>query len=386
MIPYGKQNISEQDIQEVVEVLKSDFLTQGHVVPRFEQKILEYTGSNHSVVVNSATSALHIACRALDVGSRDIVWTSANTFAASSNCALYCGASVDFIDIDPLTFNISTKDLQKKLEVAKDSNQLPKVVIPVHMCGQSCNMKEIYNLSKQYNFSIIEDASHAIGGKYLGKPIGSCLYSDITVFSFHPVKIITTGEGGAAVTNDIALAEKMRLLRSHGITRDPNRMKHNQNQGSWYYEQIDLGFNYRMTEIQAALGLSQMNRLDEFVITRHKIADQYNKLLADLPLELPLQTEESYSSFHLYVIRLQLKKIKKSHKQIFEELRNEGLGVNLHYIPVYQHPFYKDLGFSDGYCPSAESYSNECISIPIFPDLTFKEQEEVARIFKKVIC
>ena len=288
MIPYGRQEITDEDIREVVEVLKSDFITQGEVVPAFERKLSEYTNSKFSIVVNSATSALHLACKALQIGVDDIVWTSANTFVASANCALYCGAKIDFIDIDPNTFNISIQALTEKLELAKKSNTLPKVIIPVHMCGQSCEMKSIYKLSKEYGFRIIEDASHAIGGKYLGEPIGNCEYSDITVFSFHPVKIITTGEGGAAVTNNPKLAKQMKLLSSHGITRDVKDMRVSEPPGPWYYEQIDLGFNYRMTDINAALGLSQMKRLDEYISKRHLIARYYDKKLKEFPLRLSL--------------------------------------------------------------------------------------------------
>jgi UDP-4-amino-4,6-dideoxy-N-acetyl-beta-L-altrosamine transaminase len=384
MIPYGRQDVTNEDIEEVIRVLKSDFLTQGPVVPEFEKSISEYCGVSYAYAVNSATSALHLACMALEVGKGDIVWTVANTFAASSNCALYCNASVDFVDIDPISYNISISDLKNKLQLAEEEDVLPKVLIPVHMTGQSCEMSEIFELSRKYGFKIIEDASHAIGGKYLNDPIGCCKYSDITVFSFHPVKIITTGEGGMAVTNNKNLAKKINYLRSHGITRDTNLMS--KDDGPWYYEQIDLGYNYRMTEIQAALGLSQMSRLDEYIKIRHKIADFYNKSLSGLPLQIPRQSKDSFSSFHLYVIRLNLSMSKNTHKDVFESLRKDNILVNLHYIPVYLHPYYKNnLGFKSGHCPEAEKYYSEAISIPMFPSLQNEDQLEVVNALKKYL-
>ena len=384
MIPYGKQDISLDDINAVVEVLKSDFLTQGDVVPMFEKCLSDYTGAKHSVVVNSATSALHIACKALEVGPGDLVWTSAVTFVASANCAVYCGASVDFIDIDPNSYNICIESLANKLEHAASSGNLPKVLIPVHLSGQSCDMKSIHILSKKYGFTILEDASHAIGGKYEDDPIGNCKYSDIAVFSFHPVKIITSGEGGAALTNNPELDKNMRLFASHGITRDVELMEANSD-GPWYYEQISLGWNYRMTELQAALGLNQMSRINSFIEKRHQIAKRYNSELKHLPITLPAQSDKIFSSFHLYIIRLKLDEIKKSHKDIFEELRQEGLGVNLHYIPVYHHPFYKKQGFKAQYCPEAEKYYQEAISIPIYFGLSDEQQGEVINIISKVL-
>lgn len=384
MIPYGKQDISEADINSVLEVLQSDFLTQGPAVPKFEDSIKSYCGVENAVAVNSATSALHIACLALDVGPGDIVWTSSVTFVASSNCALYCGAKIDFIDIDPLTYNMSVKALILKLEEAKKNNILPKVLIPVHLAGQSCDMAEIYHLSKLYGFKIIEDASHAIGGKYLGSPIGNCSFSDITVFSFHPVKIITTCEGGIATTNNNQLAQKMRLLRSHGVTRDENQME-NIPHGSWYYEQILLGFNYRMTDIQAALGVSQMNRLDQFVAKRHELADRYERLLNQLPLILPVQDNDSYSSFHLYIVKVDSKKVKKSFKEIFESIREENIGVNIHYMPVYKQPYYRHIGFSENYCNEAEKYYQSAFSLPIYPSLTFKDQDTVVDVLSNIL-
>lgn len=382
MIPYGRQDISEADIQSVVDVLRSDFLTQGPVVPAFEKAIAEYCGVQHAVAANSATSALHIACLALGVGPGDRVWTSPITFVASANCALYCGAKVDFVDIDPRTYNLSVERLSEKLAQAEKSGCLPKAVIPVHFCGQACDMAGIHALSLRYGFKIIEDASHAIGGKYKGEPVGNCRYSDITVFSFHPVKIITTGEGGMALTNNERLAKHMQRLRSHGITRDADEMTHAPD-GPWYYQQINLGFNYRMTDLQAALGLSQMQRLDEFVVGRHAIARRYAELLADLPVAIPWQHPDSHSALHLYVIRLRQAKHGRSHRQVFETMRAAGIGVNLHYIPVYRQPYYEGLGFTQGYCPEAEKYYAEAISLPMYPALTQAQQDEVVTVLHK---
>jgi len=384
MIPYGKQDISQDDIDAVVDVLKSDYLTQGHIVPKFEKSLSNFTKAKYSVVVNSATSALHIACKALEVGPGDMVWTSAITFVASANCALYCGANVDFVDIDSNSYNICIESLTEKLEFARLNGNLPKVLIPVHLSGQSCDMKSIFALSKEYGFAILEDASHAIGGMYADEPIGNCKFSDIAVFSFHPVKIITSGEGGAALTNNPELDKKMRLFASHGITRNTDLME-NVPDGAWYYEQISLGSNYRMTEIQAALGLNQMSRIDAFIQKRHEIAKRYNDELKHLPLTLPAQGNENYSSFHLYIIRLKLDSIKKSHKDIFQELRSEGLGVNLHYIPVYHHPYFKKLGFKKGYCPEAENYYREAISIPIYFSLSDELQKQAIETISKVL-
>lgn len=384
MIPYGKQDISKEDIQAVIDVLNSDFLTQGHIVPAFEDALSAFSDANHTVVVNSATSALHIACKALDVGPGDMVWTSAITFVASANCALYCGANIDFVDIDPVTNNISVDALSKKLEYAEANGTIPKVLIPVHLSGQSCYMKEIYELSKKYGFYILEDASHAIGGSYEDKKIGSCQYSDICVFSFHPVKIITSGEGGAALTNDHDLAHKMKLLSTHGITRDSVNMDFKPD-GPWYYEQLYLGFNYRMTDLQAALGLSQLSRIDKFIERRNEIATRYNHFLSDLPIVLPVVPKQAYSSFHLYIIRLKLNEITKSHQQVFSDLREAGVGVNLHYIPVYHHPYYRDLGFKKGYCMQSEQYYREAISIPIYYGLNSQIQEKVVDVLKQNI-
>lgn len=384
VIPYGRQNINNADIQAIVDVLQSDYLTQGPAIPRFEQLVLKYCGSEHAVAVNSATSALHIACLALNLGEGDILWTTPNTFVASANCGLYCNAKIDFIDIDKTTYNMSPRNLKNKLEIAKINNCLPKIVIPVHFSGQSCDMKSIHSLGKEYGFSIIEDASHAIGGKYKGRPIGNGQYSDITVFSFHPVKIITTAEGGMALTNNKLLAEKMEQLRSHGITRDTKKMTHKPD-GAWYYQQIELGFNYRMTELQAALGISQMTRLDEFVNRRHELVKRYNKELADLPITLPWQHPDSSSASHLYVIRLKLKEMHKSHNEVFDQLRKKNIGVNLHYIPVHLQPHYQQMGFQKGDFPEAEKYYQEAISIPLFPSMTDEQQSYVIKSLNEVL-
>jgi UDP-4-amino-4,6-dideoxy-N-acetyl-beta-L-altrosamine transaminase len=385
MIPYGKQNINQKDIDSVLEVLKSDFLTQGPKVPLFERHVAEKVEADYAVAVNSATSALHIACMALGLGQNDWLWTSPITFVASANCGLYCGAKVDFVDIDPRTYNLCPKALECKLVEAESRGRLPKVLVAVHLCGQPCDMKAIHELSKRFGFYVIEDASHAIGGKYRGEYIGNCCYSDITVFSFHPVKIITTAEGGMALTKDSKLFKKMELLRSHGITRDEIMMEENTH-GGWYYEQIDLGYNYRMTELQAALGISQMERLDDFVAARHSLANIYNKELSELPISLPFQLENTYSGMHLYVIRLNLNEIKKSHKKVFEELRERGVGVNLHYIPVHIQPYYKRMGFDWGDFPAAENYYQEAISIPIFHGMTDDQQNEVIATLVEVLA
>ncbi len=384
MIPYGKQNINQQDIESVVEVLNSNFLTQGPQVPAFEKAISLHTGAEYTVAVNSATSALHIACQALELGKNDWLWTSPISFVASANCGLYCNANIDFVDIDPKTYNLCPIALKKKLEEAKSKNILPKVVIPVHLCGQSCDMEIIYQLSQEYGFAIIEDASHAIGGKYKGENIGNCRYSDITIFSFHPVKIVTTAEGGAALTNKPLLTERMDILRSHGITRNPDKML-NESHGPWYYEQIDLGQNYRMTELQAALGISQLSRIDSFVAKRNALAKRYQQLLSDLPLVLPYQANDCYSSFHLFVIRLKLNRIRKEKKQIFCELRQANIGVNLHYIPIYKQPYYQNIGFSSDYCSEAEMYYEEAISLPLFTDLTDSDQHYITNTLREIV-
>ena len=384
MIPYGRQDIDNEDIQSVIDVLKSDFLTQGPLTPKFEKIVSGYCGARYAYAMNSATSALHGSCIALGVGKNDIVWTSPITFAASSNCALYCEAKVDFVDIDPRTYNICHKKLESKLIDSKKKNTLPKVLIVVHLCGQPCNMKKIHELSLVYDFKIIEDASHAIGGKFDGEPIGNCKYSDIAVFSFHPVKIITTGEGGMALTNNSDYAKKLDRFRTHGITRNIDDFI-NKSHGEWYYEQIELGYNYRITDIQSALGISQMKRLNSFIKKRHHIANLYDEMLEGLPLSTPWQEPLSFSSYHLYVVRLKLDEITKSHKVVFSELRNAGVGVNLHYIPVYKHPYYKRLGFADDYCIEAEKYYSEAISIPIFPSMEAETQHKVISSIKEVL-
>jgi UDP-4-amino-4,6-dideoxy-N-acetyl-beta-L-altrosamine transaminase len=384
MIPYGKQDINQTDIDSVINVLQSDFLTQGPQIPLFEKTVSSYCNSDYGVAVNSGTSALHIACLALDLKEGDWLWTSANSFVASANCGLYCGAKVDFVDINPKTYNLCTKELERKLIQAKKEKKLPKVLIPVHFAGQSCNMKKIHSLAQEYGFRVIEDASHAIGGKYLEKPIGGCQYSDITVFSFHPVKIITTAEGGLATTNSKEFAEKMQLFRSHGITRDENLMTLGL-AGDWYYQQVGLGFNYRMTELQAALGISQIQRLDKFVAMRQKLQERYDSLLSSLPIIRPYQDQDSYSSLHLYPIQIDLEIVDKSRKQVFDELRNKGIGVNVHYIPIHTQPYYSQLGFKVGDFPNAEAYYKKAISIPLFHSMSFQQQDEVCKALKWVL-
>ncbi|MGI6657723.1 MAG: UDP-4-amino-4,6-dideoxy-N-acetyl-beta-L-altrosamine transaminase [Desulfobulbus sp.] len=382
MIPYGRQEITKEDIEAVVAVLHSKFLTQGPAVPRFEQAVLDHCGATHAVAVNSATSALHIACLALGLGPGDRLWTSPNTFVASANCALYCGAMVDFADIDPHTYNLSPHRLEEKLIAAQQQGCLPKIVIPVHFAGQPCDMEAIHALSLRYGFRIIEDASHAIGGTYQGGAIGNCRYSDITVFSFHPVKIITSAEGGMAVTNDARLAQHMQQLRSHGITRDPLCMETPMD-GPWFYQQLSLGYNYRMTDLQAALGASQATRIEQIVTRRRSLAMRYNTLLADLPLTLPWQDPAGNSAFHLYVIRLHLHRIRASRRQVVEALSAEGIRANVHYIPVHTQPYYRAMGFRAGDYPEAEQYYREAISLPLYPGLNEAEHDKIVHAVKK---
>jgi len=381
MIPYGKQNINQADIDSVVDVLKSDFLTQGPQVPLFEDKVAKYCGAKYGVAVNSATSALHIACLALDLGRGDYLWTSPNSFVASANCGLYCGAQVDFVDIDPLTYNLSSLELEKKLIQAKKDKKLPKIVIPVHFSGQSCDMIRIHELSKEYGFNIIEDASHAIGAKYLKKPVGGCQYSDITIFSFHPVKIITTAEGGLATTNSAKLAEKMQLFRSHGVTRDA-RLMTKETEGDWYYQQVELGFNYRMTELQAALGITQMERLDEFIAARHNLQERYD-LLLDSSIIKPYQDQNSYSALHLYPIQINLESTNKSRQKIFNELRKSDIGVNVHYIPIHTQPYYQKFGYQKGDFPNAEKFYSRSLSLPLYFDMTYEQQDFVLKVLAR---
>lgn len=383
-IPYGRQNINQQDIDAVLAVLRSDWLTQGPTIERFERAVAEYCGVKYAVAVSSATAALHIACLAAGLGAGDMLWTSPNTFVASANCGLYCSADVDFVDIDPHTYNLSLEALEQKLIEAEREGKLPKVVVPVHLAGQSCLMDRIASLSRKYGFTVLEDASHAIGAKYQGSHVGNCQFSDMAVFSFHPVKIITTGEGGMVVTNGQDLYQKLIRLRTHGITRNPELMQ-GESHGLWYYQQLELGFNYRTTDIQAALGVSQMQRLDEFVSRRRFLADRYNKLLQDFTLTLPWQHPDTESSWHLYVIRLNLDKIAKTHRQVFEELRQAGIGVNLHYIPVHTQPYYQNLGFKWGDFPQAEQYYQEAMSIPLYYDLTEENQERVVAVLRDIL-
>ena len=384
MIPYGRQDITEDDLTAVRDVLTSDFLTQGPRVPEFESTVASSVGAAHGVAANSATSALHTACMALGLGPGDWLWTVPNTFVASANVGIYCGAKVDFVDIDPESFNMCPEALAEKLEIAERDGRLPKVLIPVHLTGQSADMERIGALAKQYGVRVIEDASHAIGASFAGEPVGKCKHSDITVFSFHPVKIVTTAEGGVAVTQDAELAARMRRAASHGITRDPSLMTH-ESDGPWYYQQIEIGYNYRMTELQAALGISQMQRLKAYVDSRSSHAQAYDHALADLPLDLPWQDPRSRSAWHLYVIRLRLDEIELSHRVVFETLRGSGIGVNLHYIPVHTQPYYRQLGFSEGDFPNAEGYYRRAISIPLFATMTEEQRGEVLSVLRRTL-
>lgn len=382
-IPYGRQNISDADIQSVIDVLRSDFLTQGPAIPRFEKDLAGYCGARYAVAVSNATAGLHIACLAAGLGPGDRLWTSPNTFVASSNCALYCGAQVDFVDIDPVTYLMSVEALARKLE-STPAGELPKIVVPVHFAGQSCDMLSIRELSRKYGFLVLEDAAHSVGGSYKDSKIGSCRYSDMTVFSFHPVKVITTGEGGMVMTNDEDLYQRLIRLRSHGITRDAEFLSEKDG-GPFYYEQLELGFNYRMTDIQAALGSSQMGRLDEFVARRHELVRRYDSLLAGLPVGLPFQHPDSYSAHHLYVIRVKLDEIKKSRRQVIDAMRDAGVLVNVHYIPVHTQPYYRNLGFDWGQFPEAEQYYREAITLPLYFDLRDDEQDRVVDALKAAL-
>ena len=384
MIYYGKQDINEADIQAVEAVLRSDFLTQGPAIERFEQRVAAYCGVKYAVAVCNATSALHIACLAAGLGKGDLLWTSPITFVASANCARYCGADVDFVDIDENTYNMSAPALEQKLQEAKRRGRLPKIVVPVHMAGQSCDMRAIKKLSEEYGFTLLEDASHCIGADYADTKVGSCAYSDMAVLSFHPVKIITTGEGGMVLTNDAALYEQLCLYRSHGITRDPKHMT-KESDGDWYYQQVALGFNYRMTDIQAALGASQMDRLDTFVVRRRALAARYDELLRDLPLKTPFVLGEAQPSWHLYIVRIGFDRVRKTKQQIFVEMRARGIALNLHYIPVHTQPYYEALGFRAEDCPAAVEYYREALTLPLYPCMTDAEQEMAARALREVL-
>lgn len=383
-ISYGRQSIDDRDIFSVVKTLRSDYLTQGPKIKQFETFLAEYCGAKYAVAVSSGTAALHIACLAAGLGKDDTLWTSPNTFVASANCALYCGAKPDFVDIKPLTYNMDVDKLEAKLIEASKTDSIPKIVIPVHFAGQSCEMGRIYDLSKKYNFKIIEDACHALGGSYKHNKIGSCVFSDMAVFSFHPVKTLTTGEGGMILTNNEGLYEKLLLLRTHGITRKSKFMEGNSD-GPWYYQQIDLGMNYRITDIQASLGISQLTHLDEFISRRHELAKRYSEALSDLPITTPYMHPETYSAFHLYVIRLKLNEIKKTKKEVFEFLHKKGIGLNVHYIPVHIQPYYKKQGFEYGQYPEAENYYEEAISLPLYPSMNKDDQNYVIQSLKEIL-
>ncbi|WP_017902238.1 UDP-4-amino-4,6-dideoxy-N-acetyl-beta-L-altrosamine transaminase [Pseudomonas asplenii] len=384
MIPYGRQSLDQADIDAVVAVLQSDWLTQGPTIERFESALAARCQALHAIAVCNATAALHIACLAAGLGPGDWLWTTPNTFLASANCGLYCGAQVDFVDIDPLTWNLDAAALKRKLMAAESTGRLPRVVVAVAFSGQSCDMQVIAQLAREYGFMLIEDASHAVGASYAGSPVGSGRFADMTVFSFHPVKIITTAEGGMVLTNRTELAEHLRRLRSHGMTRDPAQMS-GPSHGPWYYQQIELGFNYRITDIQAALGLSQLARLDAFIARRRYLAARYQRLLADLPVTLPGLQADAESAWHLYVIRLQLECISVTHREAFEALRAAGVGVNLHYIPVHLQPYYRELGFAEGDFPQAERYYAEAISLPMYPDLGDEQQNYVVDQLRRIL-
>jgi UDP-4-amino-4,6-dideoxy-N-acetyl-beta-L-altrosamine transaminase len=383
-IPYGRQHITDGDVEAVAEALRSDWITQGPLVPEFELGVASRVGAAHAVAMSSATAALHIACLALGLGPGDRLWTSPISFVASANCARYCGATVDFVDIDPVTYNMSVEALESKLRRARSEGGLPKVLIPVHFSGQPCEMDAIHELSREYGFRVIEDASHAIGGRYRGEPIGNCVYSAITVFSFHPVKIVTTGEGGMAVTQDAELAGRMRRLRAHGTTREASEMTHSPD-GPWYYQQIDLGFNYRLTDFQAALGISQLQRLERYIARRTSIARAYDALLADLPVVRPAQHPDAASAWHLYVVKLRTLDLPASRLNVFSAMRAAGIGVNVHYIPVHRQPYYERLGFTPGYCPRAEEYYSAALTLPLYPELGDDDQHRVVTALRTAI-
>jgi UDP-4-amino-4,6-dideoxy-N-acetyl-beta-L-altrosamine transaminase len=381
-IPYARQDISEEDIQAVVRVLRSDWLTQGPAVETFEHALAAYCGATHAVAVCNATAGLHLACRALGLGPGDELWTSPNTFVASANCALYCGASVDFVDIDPRTYNLSVAALEDKLQRAQRDGRLPKILVAVHFAGQPCDMAGIAALAKRYGFMVVEDASHALGALYRGARVGAGEYSDAAVFSFHPVKIITTGEGGMVTTSRPELANRLRLLRSHGTTTAPELME-SPSEGPWYYQQVDLGYNYRMTDLQAALGESQLQRVTDFVERRRALAKRYHQLLADLPLTLPWEVPDVQSSFHLFVVRMDLSRPGLSRRRLVEAMRTEGVFAHVHYIPVHLQPYYRRMGFAPGDFPQAEAYYREALTLPLYPGLGEVAQEQVVAQLRK---
>lgn len=381
MIFYGRQHIDQQDIKSVKRVLESAWLTQGPDIEEFEKKVAEYSGARYAVAVTNATSALHIACMAAGLKQGEVLWTSPITFTASANCGRYCGADVDFVDIDDNTYNMSVGELEVKLQ---NTRKLPKIVVPVHLAGQSCDMEQLHRLSEQYGFMILEDASHATGAEYQGRKVGNCQFSDMTVFSFHPVKIITTGEGGMVLTNDKKLYERLRLYRSHGITRDPACMTH-ASEGPWYYQQVDLGFNYRMTDLQAALGCSQMDSLDKFVARRRYLVERYNQKLQGLPLRIPYRDPATNPSWHIYIVRLDLAKITLTKKEIFAKMKAKGIVLNLHYIPVHTQPYYQQLGFKKGDFPVSERYYQEAMTLPLYYDLTDAEQDQIVEALRQVL-
>jgi len=384
MIPYGRQSLDQADVDAVVAVLQSDWLTQGPALERFEQAMASRCQADYAVAVCNATAALHIACLAAGLGPGDCLWTTPNTFLASANCGRYCGAQVDFVDIDPVTWNLDVRALAVKLEDAERAGTLPKVLIAVAFSGQSCDMSAIAPLARRYGFTVIEDASHAVGASYAGRPVGCGEFADMTVFSFHPVKIITSAEGGMVLTNRREVAQRLQRLRSHGMTRDPAQMTE-ASHGPWYYQQVELGFNYRMTDLQAALGLSQLSKLDSFVARRRELASRYHRLLSDLPVTLPGLQPGAESAWHLYVVRLQLDRIALNHRQVFEGLRAAGIGVNLHYIPVHLQPYYRDLGFAEGDFPQAERYYTQAISLPMFPSLSDEQQGYVVEQLRRLL-
>lgn len=384
MIPYGHQWISQRDINAVVATLRSDFITQGPAIETFERAVAARCSVEHAVAVANGTAALHLACLAHGLGPGDTLWTSPNTFLASANCARYCGADVDFVDIDPRTYNMDPAALRDKLVAAETAGRLPRMVVPVHFAGASCDMAPFRELSQRYGFFVLEDASHALGGSYRGTPVGSCAYSDAAVFSFHPVKIITTGEGGMVLTNDEAFADRLRLFRSHGMTKDPAQMRR-PSEGAWYYEQVALGYNYRLTDLQAAIGMSQLDRLHEFVGLRNRLANRYDVLLADLPVLLPHRHAEVVSSFHLYVIRLDASRTGRTRREVFDRLRSAGIGVHVHYIPVHLQPYYQDLGFGPGDFPHAEDYYRDCLTLPLFAAMSDADQDSVVTELRRAV-